>query len=147
MSSKHQSPRSGPAAHIRWWKRRWFKVVVSLSALFCVFLLLAAEYVLHHAEPIVRKRVIETLAARFNAPAELDRLDLSLLRGIEVNGYGLRIGYGGGTVPATPDHSLVSVRHFAFHTHILGLLRQPTHVALVRVDGMELHIPPSRRPR
>ena len=127
----------------RWWQRRWFEVVTSLTLVACLGLVLAAEYVLHHAEPILRRRIIETLSARFNAPVELDRVDISLFRGIEVNAYGLRIPYPAGTTPVTPDHPMIAADHFAFRTSFRGLLRQPTHVALVRVDGLEIHVPPA----
>ena len=126
----------------RWWQRRWFKVVVSLAALACFAVVITAEYVLHHAEPILRKRIIETLSERFNAPVELDRVEISLFRGIEVNGWGLRIPYSAATPSATPGQPMVAVEHFAFRTGFRSLLRQPMHVALVRVDGLVLHIPP-----
>jgi hypothetical protein len=120
---------------VSWWRRRWLKVVGGCVLAGVVGLGVAAEYVLHHAGPIVRKRVIETLSARFNAPVELDSLDISLLRGVEVEGGGLRIPYGAG-------QRLISVDHFAFRTTIKGLLHQPTNIAFVRVDGMEIHLPP-----
>jgi len=121
--------------HVRWWRRRWLKVVTGCVLVGVVGLGVAAEYVLHHVGPIVRKRVIETLSARFNAPVELDSLDISLLRGVEVEGGGLRIPYGDGK-------QLISVDHFTFRTTIKGLLHQPTNIAFVRVDGMEIHLPP-----
>ena len=126
----------------RWWQRRWFKVVGSLAVVACLAFVITAEYLLHNAEPILRKRIIETLSARFNAPVELDRVEISLFRGIEVNGWGLRIPYSPATVPVTPGHPMVAVEHFAFRTGLRSLFRQPMHVALVRVDGLELHIPP-----
>ncbi len=49
---------------------------------------------LHHAEPIIRKRVIQTLSASFNTPVELDQLQISVLNGIQVTGGGLRIPAG-----------------------------------------------------
>lgn len=125
----------------RWWQRRWLKVVVSLAVLSCLGLFLAAEYVLHNAEPILRKRIVETLSARFDAPVELDRVDISLFKGIEVAGSGLRIPFGAG-FPNSPSYPMIAVQHFAFRTTLKGLLHQPTHVADVQVEGMELHIPP-----
>ena len=125
----------------RWWQRRWVQVFASLALVACLALVVVAEYVLHNAEPILRKRIIETLAARFDAPVELDRVDISLFKGIEVNGYGLRIPFGAGTRNA-PPYPMIGVQHFAFRTSWRGLMHQPTHVASVRADGMEVHIPP-----
>ena len=131
--------------HPRWWSRRWLKVVLTLCVLFGVGIVFTAEYILHNAEPILRKRIVETLSARFHSPVELDGLSISLFKGIEVEGTGLRI-------PARPNGSegasqgefpLLAVRRFAFRTTFRGLLRQPTYVRRVEVDGMEVHIPPA----
>ena len=126
-----------------WWKRSWFKAIASLVLVAVVVLVAAAEYVLHNAEPILRKRVIETLSARFHAPVELDRIDISLFKGIEVEGWGLRVLYGPETPPVPPARPMISVGHFSFRTSVHGLLHQPTHVMLVRVDDVEVHIPPA----
>ncbi len=127
---------------LRWWQRRWFKVVVSLWIVVSAVMMITAEYVLHHAEPILRKRIIETLSARFDAPVELDRVEISLLKGIQVSGYGLRIPFGAG--PGTqPTYPMIAVQRFAFRTTLRGLLRQPTNLATVQVEGMEIHVPPS----
>jgi hypothetical protein len=104
----------------------------------------AVEYALHHAEPMLRERVIATLEDKFDSPVELDALHVSLLRGLEVSGDGLRVEYLGGLnkvrvedVPPT-----LSVRHFAFHSGVLGLFEPTMHVSTVKVEGMELNIPP-----
>jgi hypothetical protein len=134
-----------PRARRRWWQRLWFRVTLSIVLLACIGLFLAAEYVIRHAEPILRARVIGTLSARFHSPVELDSLHISLVKGIEVEGSGLRIRYLAG--PGQPENDggapMLSVNHFGFHTFFRGLLRSPTRIAQVDVDGMVLHIPPS----
>ncbi len=122
-------------------------------ALVCVgALLFAAQYAIRHAEPIIRARVIDTLSAHFHAPVQLDHLDISLIKGVEigatgveVEGRGLRIPYIGDTAQLQTDHNapMVSVDHFAFRTRLRGLVHQPTRILEVDVDGMELHIPPA----
>ncbi len=129
-----------------WWRRRLVQGLASLLAVVCLALVLGAEYVLRHAEPILRKRIVETLSARFHAPVELDELEISLFKGIEVDGSGLRIGSsvaGANGASVGPLPPLLSVAHFAFRTSFAGLLRQPTHVDVVRVDGIELQVPPA----
>jgi hypothetical protein len=123
------TPQPAPKPH---WLARTATILATLTILF----VLAAEYVLHHAGPIVRTRVVETLAARFHAPVELDDLQISLFRGIEVEGTGLRI-------LTHTSQPLLTVQHFSFRTTAEGLLHEPTHLAIVRVDGMVLHIPTS----
>jgi len=126
---------------IRWWRRRWLKVVIACVVVTVAGLGVAAEYVLHHAGPIVRKRVVETLSARFKAPVELDTLDISLFRGIEVEGGGLRIPYGAADGQMKP---MIRVEHFSFRTTVKGLLHQPTHIGVIHVDGVEVHLPPGQ---
>lgn len=124
-----------------WWQRRWVQALLVLAIVGCAGLFLVGEYVLHHAEPILRKRILETLSARFNAPVDLDRLEISLLKGVQVDGYGLTIPFGA-KVEEAPMTSLFTVQHFRFRTSFRALFHQPMHVATVRVEGMELHIPP-----
>jgi hypothetical protein len=123
----------------RWWRKTWFKLVVAGAATVVIVLGIAAEYVLHHAGPIVRNRVVETLSAKFHAPVQLANLQISLLRGIEVEGDGLRIPYTG---DGSTQKTLISVKHFSFRTSVRGLLHQPTHIAFVRVDGLTIDLPP-----
>ena len=137
----------GAARRQRWWGRGWVQALAMATLVAGLGLVLAAEYILHHAEPLLRQRIVETLSARFDAPVQLDHVEISLLKGIEVNGYGLRIDFPPGTPLNPPDSTsvppMVAVTHFAFRTSFRSLLHQPTRVAAVRVDGMEIHIPPS----
>ena len=136
----------------RWWQRTWFRVLLVLALVCLGLFLVAVEYAIHHAEPILRARVVDTLAAHFHAPVQLDHLDISLIRGVqlaatgvEVTGSGLRIAYVPQPDQPPTDHNapMISIQHFAFHTRIKGLLRSPTRLFEIDVDGMELHIPPS----
>jgi len=140
-----RSEDAAPRRHPRWWRRRWFKIVVSLAIVGCIVFVAIAEYVIHNAEPILRQRVVETLSAHFHSPVELDHLDISLVKGIEVEGTGLRIqSLAGANQPDHPGNApMLSVDHFAFRTRLRGLLHQPTRIAAVDVQGMELHIPPA----
>jgi hypothetical protein len=64
---------------------------------------------------------------------------------VEVEGTGLRIPFPDTVNPPASDNGapMLSVKHFAFHTRLRGLLHEPTRLAEVDVDGMELHIPPA----
>ena len=146
--SANDTPRAKP----RWWRRTWFKIVVVVAIVCVGALVFAAEYMIRHAEPILRARVVETLSAHFHAPVQLDHLDISLVKavelaatGVEVEGSGLRIPYLGNTDQLRTDNNapMIYVKHFAFYTRARGLMHQPTRIAEVDVDGMELHIPPA----
>jgi hypothetical protein len=101
-------------------------------------------------EPILRASVVKALSEAFHSPVELDRLDISIVRGIEVEGGGLRILYLAG--PGMPDKQqlagqggappMVSVNSFRFRVTRHDLMTMHARVAHVEVNGMELHIPP-----
>jgi hypothetical protein len=102
---------------------------------------IAAEYAIHHAEPILRRRVVETLSSRFHTQVQLDALHISLFNGLGVTGEGL-------VVPgiATEDQPvavpLLTVKRFEFHTSVSSLLRTPMHVETVYVQGLNFSLPP-----
>jgi hypothetical protein len=105
-------------------------------------------YVVRNAEPILRRRVIASLEQRFHSPVELDALHISLARGLEVSGSGLRIRYLAG--PDEPDAQpvgaapMLSVKSFEFRTGLRQLFEPALRVVEVRVQGMQLDIPPKR---
>jgi len=115
----------------------------------CVFLIgigITMEYAVHHAEPILRKRVIETLSTRFQTPVQLDALHISVFRGLAVTGEGLVVpGIATQGQVAVP---LLTVKSFEFHTSIRSLLRTPMHVETVYVQGLAFSLPPhGERPK
>jgi hypothetical protein len=96
-------------------------------------------------EPMLRRKVVETLSARFHSPVELDRLSLSMSRGVMVTGGGLRILYLAG--PTKPDARpnappMLTVDSFEFVTGWRELLRPTTRVVSVKVRGLQVNIPP-----
>ena len=56
-----------------------------------VVLLAVGEMMARCAQPILKGRVVETLSKRFDSRVELDKLQVSATRGLEVSGKGLRI--------------------------------------------------------
>ena len=104
-------------------------------------------YVLHNAEPILRRRVIASLEERFRAPVQLDALHISLLQGLEVSGSGLRVFPVG--EPDRPDaqpggEPILSVQSFSFRTGLRALFEPVMRVNTVTVEGMRLNIPPKQ---
>jgi hypothetical protein len=141
-----QSPKGHADHHTR---NLWFKIIGGVVLGGVLLIAIAAEYILRHAEPILRASVIDTLSARFHSPVELDHLDISLVRGIEVRGSGLRILYlAGPTQPGLAQATgqipvpMLSVHQFTFRVSLHDLRKMNTRVARVTVQGLELHIPP-----
>jgi hypothetical protein len=100
---------------------------------------------LRQAQPMMKRKVVETLSARFHSPVELDRFSLSMSKGVMVTGGGLRILYLAG--PTKPDARpnappMLTVESFEFSTGWRELLRPTTRVVSVKVRGLQVNIPP-----
>jgi AsmA-like C-terminal region len=132
---------------LRWWRRRWVLVMVSVFLLFGIVGAVAVEWALQQMQPMMRKKVVETLSARFNSPVELDRLSLSFDKDVIVTGGGLRILYLAG--PTKPDARpnappMLTVESFEFRTGWRELLKPSTRLVMVKVHGLQLNIPPKQ---
>jgi hypothetical protein len=124
-------------ARNRW---RWIACIVLISF---AAVAVVAGIVVSRAEPILRERVTETLSTRFHSKVELDGFHVSLLRGLQVSGEGLRLfGDSDPNIHQPGIQPLISVAEFRFRTGMLDLFRSPMHVDTVYVKGMSLNIPP-----
>jgi hypothetical protein len=122
-------------------RRVWGWIAVSL--LIAVIVAAAiGEVMVHRALPILKGRVIETLSTKFNSRVELGGFDVSVVKGFQVSGSGLRIFPEDEVVAAGATKPLISVAHFSFHVNWKGLFAKPMHVGTVHVSGMEIQIPP-----
>jgi AsmA-like C-terminal region len=126
-------------------RRRWLVWSGAVFAVFVIAGVVAVRWGLRQIEPRLRQKVVETLAARFHSPVELDRLSVSMRNGVIVSGGGLRILYLAG--PTKPDARpnappMLVVDSFEFGTGWRELLRPTTRVVSVKVHGLQVNIPP-----
>jgi hypothetical protein len=120
----------------RW---QWLAVFALLFIAFAVSVLVA----LYRADPILRSSVIQTLSARFKSKVELDGFHVSLFKGLQVSGEGLRIF--GDTDPNNHEpgvQPIIAVGKFHFGLKIADFLRSPMRVDTVYVNGLRLNLPP-----
>jgi hypothetical protein len=122
-------------------RRVWTWILASLL-IAVVVLGVIGEVMVRRAGPILKGRVIETLSTRFNSQVELDGFNVSLVKGLEVSGSGLRIFPEDEVVAAGATEPLIALGHFSFHADWTGLYAKPMHVGVVHVRGMAVHIPP-----
>ncbi len=118
---------------------RWLAAL----ALLIIVATASTVIVIYRAEPTLRAIVIETLSTRFKSKVELDGFHVSLLKGLQISGNGLRIF--GNTDPNNHDpgvQPIISVAEFRFRMGILGFFRSPKRVDTVYVKGMQLNLPP-----
>jgi hypothetical protein len=122
-----------------------------MGIILCISLVCAPAlvwWVITHAEPILRDRVIGTLSNRFQSKVELASLEVSVMHGLEVSGSGLKIYGTSDPNPYEPGvQPLISVSEFHFHTGIRNLFRRTVRIDTVYVNGMELNIPPKESRR
>lgn len=136
--SQERGKREGPSTRAR---RVWGWVFASLGVV-AVVLGVIGWMVVRHAAPILKGRVIETLSTRFNGRVEMDGFDVSVAKGLEVSGDGLRIFPPDDVVAAGATQPLIELGHFSFHANLPGLFVKPMHVGTVHVTGMKIQIPP-----
>ncbi len=130
-------------------RNRWLIAIGSLLAVFLLAVFIAAEYAIKHAEPVLRASVVQSLSARFHSPVELDEMTVSITHGIVVHGSGLRILYlAGPTQPSMTEVQgkqpppMLSVKNFSFRISLHDIKRMNARIAVVQIDGLEVHIPP-----
>jgi len=110
------------------------------SILFVLFICgaIAAEILLHRAEPILKAKVVESLSAQFDSRVELEEFHVSLLHRLSVSGGGLRLY----PLHIPASHPLIAVKQFSFYTTWKELLHSPVRVDRVHVSGLQIYLPP-----
>jgi hypothetical protein len=102
----------------------------------------AGEIILRRSYPIMKRKVVDTLSARFDSRVELDSFSVSLVKGFEVSGAGLKL---------YPNHlqmdaPLFAADHFSFHGFgWRQLFRSPMMINRVQVSGLSIHLPPKQQ--
>ena len=120
---------------------RWHWII-GISLLFIVAISVVG-ILIFNARPILRTRVVETLSARFKSKVELEEFDVSLMKGFQVSGEGLRLFGDGDPNNHEPGiQPLIAVAEFRFRMGIRDFLRSPMRVKTVYVRGLRLNLPP-----
>ncbi|HEY4380887.1 MAG TPA: AsmA-like C-terminal region-containing protein [Acidobacteriaceae bacterium] len=120
---------------------RWLVWLGATALVVFAALGIVAEYVAHHAEPILRRRVIASLQEHFHSRVELDELHISVMQGLQVSGNGLRIWPETAVDGVNP---VLGVKTFEFRTSIRQLMEPTMRIGEVRLQGMQLRIPPKQ---
>jgi len=124
---------------------RFWKLFATVAVILIAATVVAVRYVIAHAEPILRARVIQTLSTRFKSKVELSGFQVSVMHGIEVSGTGLQV-YGDKDPNAYQPgvQALINIGEFRFNTSLRSLFRSPMHVDTVYVKGMVINLPPKQ---
>jgi hypothetical protein len=121
--------------------RKILAIVLLAVLAFVIFLSILA----HHAGPLLRSRVLETLSTRFQGRVDLADLKVSVYQGLVVSGKGLMIyGQTDPNIHLEGLQPLIGVDEFRFRVGVMGLLRSPMRVGTVYIKGLQLTIPPKQ---
>ena len=119
-----------------WWLR-------SLALLVAIASVVVITVAIRRAEPIIKARVIETLAARFHGRVELSGFHVSVIQGFQVSGRDLKIFGAEDPNRHLPGvQPLIAIGEFRFGTDLLSLLHTPMRIRRVYLRNLELNIPP-----
>ena len=115
--------------------RPWQWIAISFG-LAVVLGLLAVASVVPWSSDALRQEVVDSLSDRFDGEVELANLDVRIFPRFHAEGLGLTIRHKHRhDVPP-----LITVKAFSVEASLFGLLRK--HVARVRLDGLDIEIPP-----
>jgi hypothetical protein len=88
--------------------------------------------------PHIKQRVVNALGERFDSKVQLETLTVSLLPRPRISGRGLVLRHKHRTdVPP-----LVTIASFSGEADLAGLLRDPVRVTNIRLEGLEINVPP-----
>jgi hypothetical protein len=118
----------------------WIGIPLVLLCVAGAVSIIMAGRIVRSFEPEVKARVVQSLGQEFGGRVILDRLEISVIRGLEVQGNGLRIYSAEDTAEAAPP--VIEVRSFDLSTSWMQAALDPLHVGLVYVHGLQINIPP-----
>jgi hypothetical protein len=135
MAERQQNPpRKASGKLIRW---------LAAFALLLAAGTAAVGIMIYRAEPTLRSVVIETLSTKFKSKVELDAFHVSLFKGLQVSGTGLRIfGQSDPNNHQPGIQPIIGVAEFRFRMGIRDFLRSPKHVDTAYLKGLQLNLPP-----
>jgi len=103
-----------------------------------IALVVAINYALHRAAPMLRSKIIQSLSTRFDSQVQLGELNIWIAHGINVEGKNLSLRSN--RYPSLPPQ--ISVGQFSFHIGLMAIFQRPIHVRLIELHGLVVKIPP-----
>jgi len=102
---------------------------------------IAAFFYLRTLTPRLKNRALQALSDRFDADVELKTLRVGLFPQPSVDGDELTIRHKEWHDP----HPLIRIRHFRATPDLLTIFDRRNLIHIVRLEGLEIHIPPRGR--
>ena len=133
-------------------RKRWIYGIAAAVGVFVVALMIAASILARRFEPFIRKQAISYMSERFDSNVELASLRIRMPKLSPINvllnkgrgatahveGEGISMRYR--NAPDLPQ--LFAIKKFSLDVDLGTLFADEKIVNSVRLDGMEIHIPP-----
>ena len=114
--------------------RRWV-VAAAVVALGLVAVILSLPITI---EPRIKRRLMDAVSERFESRVDVEALTVSVLPRARVTGRGLVLHHKNRTdVPP-----LVAIASFSAEASLFAFLRDPLRLTSVRLEGLEINVPP-----
>jgi len=114
--------------------RRNLTAIASVAVIFLLLLFSLPIAV----EPRITQRLVNALGERFDSEVQLENLTVSLFPRPRLSGRGLVLRHKRRTdVPP-----LVTIASFSGEAGLMGLLSDPIRVSNIRLEGLEINVPP-----
>lgn len=131
-------------------RHRWLIWLSGALLVVLAALAVTAAVLIRRAEPFLHAQIVDSLSRHFHARVELDSFHVSLVKGIEAEGKGLRIWppaqIAGVEVPEGKGAPLIDLEEFHFHAPLHFKSGEPVHVRRVVLKGLNIDVPPRLRP-
>ncbi len=116
------------------------RLLISFAAVLLIAAVAGSIWFSTHFSPIARDRVAKAIAERFDSRVELKSFAISVLPHPHATGEGLVLYYKNRTdIPP-----LIAIRRFTIDAGWGALLAHVRRIGSVRLEGLEIHVPPRR---
>ena len=126
-------------------RHRWLVWIAGAMACMLAALGVAAVIVARRFEPFLRGQIVAALRRKFDARVELDSFHVSVVKGIEAQGKGLRIWppvNAKGLDLSAVNGPLIQLDEFRFHAPLHYKPGEPVVIRVVTLKGLRIDIPP-----
>jgi len=111
----------------------------SIGAAVVAMLIFAGWWGIHSLSAIAHERVQRALKEDFASDVDLQDFRIKLFPRVGIEGQGLTLRYKG----RTDLPPLIRIRSFSGATSLIGLLSRPVHIRNLRMEGLQITVPPA----
>ena len=119
-------------------RARWLRIALYTVAVAFVIAVVVGTALVVRFQPIARNYFVAMLQKRYQSDVELGNLEISLYPTVRASGDNLVFWFQG----KHDRPPLVQIRRFTFEAGFLNFFRNPKHINRLRLEGLQIHVPP-----